>query len=645
LLFTIQKALLGIFLCFLLVPAAAAADSTPAAPGEAQRIISFLNQTIVWYQQQLSLQQVASEPSDILYVNENRELADESLRQSFDFARARAQILNATVTGASPNSDPNSPASRYQSMMVAVNNIDQQLKQTQSEVDDIRRRLQSARGRTRTKLEASLAELQSEIELLQTRRDAMRNMMQFLSTTTANAFGTGTLSSQIEELAKTVPVALTSNDKAPVSPRPSNNAQPTGAATQRKTEPSGILSLITDLIALQRKKDSIEQAIDSTNSLSDAAKAIRAPLVSELRALMTKGDELAKAADTADPATLAQQKKHLDALTAQFKQYSAAVLPLGKQSILLDIYKRTLGNWEHDVVAQHRAELKGLILRLVILGILIGLIAGVSEVWRKATFRYVHDARRRYQFLLLRRIVVWVVIAIVVAFSFAAELGTLATFAGLLTAGVAVALQNVILSVAGYFFLIGRYGVRVGDRVQIGGVTGDVIDIGLVRIHIMEAIPGASDVRPTGRVVVFSNAVVFQPNAGLFKQIPGTNFVWHEITLILAADSNYHHVEEKLMDAVRKVYSQYQAEMEAQRQRMEQSLTGVSIRPLGPESRLRLTQSGLEVMIRYPVVLNNAAAIDDEMTRALLDAISHEPRLRLVGSGTPNIQVITEKVS
>jgi small-conductance mechanosensitive channel len=417
------------------------------------------------------------------------------------------------------------------------------------------------------------------------------------------------------------------------------------AAPQRKPEPSGILSLITDLIALQRKKESIDQAIDSTNSLSEAANSIRAPLVAELRALMQKGDELSKAADTADPATLAQQKKELDALTAQFKQYSAAVLPLGKQAVLLDVYKRTLNNWESSVVAQHRSELKSLILRLVILGIVIGLIAGVSEVWRKATFRYIHDARRRYQFLLLRRIVVWIVIAIVVAFAFAAELGTLATFAGLLTAGVAVALQNVILSVAGYFFLIGRYGVRVGDRVQIGGVTGDVIDIGLVRIHIMEAISGASDVRPTGRVVVFSNSVVFQPNSGLFKQIPGTNFVWHEITLILPADSNYQPVEERLMDAVRKVYAEYQADMEAQRRRMEQSLTGVSIRPLGPESRLRLTQTGLEVVIRYPVVLDKAAAIDDEMTRALLDAIAREPRLRLVGTGTPNIQIIAEKAS
>jgi small-conductance mechanosensitive channel len=198
------------------------------------------------------------------------------------------------------------------------------------------------------------------------------------------------------------------------------------------------------------------------------------------------------------------------------------------------------------------------------------------------------------------------------------------------------------LSVAGYFFLIGRYGVRVGDRVQIGGVTGDVIDIGLVRIHIMEAISGTSEVRPTGRVVVFSNAVVFQPNAGLFKQIPGTNFVWHELKLTLAADSNYQEVEHRLVDAVQKVYEEYQADMEAQRRRMEQSLAGVSIRALQPESRLHLTQTGLEVEIRYPVPLSNATEIDDAMTRAVLDAIARKPRLRLVGSGTPNIQTVTE---
>ena len=73
--------------------------------------------------------------------------------------------------------------------------------------------------------------------------------------------------------------------------------------------------------------------------------------------------------------------------------------------------------------------------------------------------RYVRETRRRYQFLLFRRIVIWIVVGAIIAFTFATEMGSVATFAGLLTAGVAVALQNVILSVAGYFFLIGKYGI------------------------------------------------------------------------------------------------------------------------------------------------------------------------------------------
>ena len=230
------------------------------------------------------------------------------------------------------------------------------------------------------------------------------------------------------------------------------------------------------------------------------------------------------------------------------------------------------------------------------------------------------------------------------AVSFASELGTLATFAGLLTAGVAVALQNVILSVAGYFFLIGKYGVRVGDRVQVCGVTGQVIDIGLVRLHLME-IDGSSSMRPTGRVVVFSNAVIFQPNAGLFKQIPGTKFDWHEITLTVAPDSDYRHVEERLMTAVNVVFTDYSDGIDSQRRNMEQNLRTLSAKKLLPESRLRLTQSGLEVIIRYPVELDNAAEVDDRITRELLDAIESEPKLRLVGSSTPNLQVIREDVA
>jgi small-conductance mechanosensitive channel len=315
---------------------------------------------------------------------------------------------------------------------------------------------------------------------------------------------------------------------------------------------------------------------------------------------------------------------------------------LGKQAILLDLYKRSLQNWRNSVQGEYTAALKALSLRIGVLGIILAVILVISDLWRKATFRYIQDARRRYQFLLLRRIVVWALIALIIAVAFASELGSLATFAGLLTAGVAVALQNVILSVAGYFFLIGKYGVRVGDRVQVAGVTGDVVDIGLVRLHLMEVGGSGSWARPTGRVVVFSNAVVFQANAGLFKQIPGTKFVWHELSLTLAPDSDYRQVEKRMMDAVNKIFSEYRDRMESQRQHMERALSPVSVQELGPASRVRLAQNGVEIVIRYPVELDQADEIDDRITRELLLATGREPKLKIIGSGVTTAQPVEE---
>lgn len=624
--------------CCLLILAQPSSKAQSSPPSEAQSIISFLNQTIVWYHQLTSLQQLATEPSDLLFLNDNRQIADDAVGLAFDFARARAQTLN--TQGQETAAGQNSSTGRLTAL---ANKSDQQVKDLQAEIDNIRRQLETATGSKRTALQASLSETQSEQQLAATRRDTVRNILSFAESNAAAAGGPETLQAQIDELARTVPVASSSdkNGTATTSNNQAAKIQVTDAAPRNQAS-TGIINLVTDLFELHRKSEALDQAGRLTDNLGKQARTMRDPLLAQIKQLAAQGDRLASEPDSTDPKILAQQKKQVDALTAQFKQLSVAMVPLIKQSVLLDVYNRNLANWRNSVETEYHTELKSFILRLVILGIILGLIAALSQVWKRATFRYVRDVRRRYQFMLLRRIVIWIVVAIVIAAAFATELGTLATFAGLLTAGVAVALQNVILSVAGYFFLIGRYGVRVGDRVQIAGVTGDVIDIGLVRLHIMEVGSEGVDARATGRVVVFSNAVVFQPNAGLFKQIPGTNFVWHQISLTLAADSNYHVVEQRMMEAINKVYSEYKDSMEAQRRRMEQNLSGIPVRPLDPESRLRLTQGGLEVVIRYPLDLTNAAQIDDHMARALLDAIAKEPRLRLVGSGTPNIQPVMD---
>jgi small-conductance mechanosensitive channel len=260
-----------------------------------------------------------------------------------------------------------------------------------------------------------------------------------------------------------------------------------------------------------------------------------------------------------------------------------------------------------------------------------------SIVWRWLTDRYVTDIRRRGQVMAARRLVLTVLVLIVLMVNFSEEIGSAATVVGFAAAGIAVALQNVILSIAGYFFLIGRFGIKAGDRVQIGGVTGDVIYIGLVKLSLMELGGTGTHLEPTGRVVVFSNSIVFQQSGNFFKQAPGTSFVWNEVRLTLAPDVDYRLAEKRLIDAVDEVFARYRDRVMRDYRHLERDLN-IMLETPKPQSRLHLSQNGLEIVIRYPAEIYGAPQITDEITRRLLDAINREPSLRLAARGIENIQ-------
>jgi small-conductance mechanosensitive channel len=610
-------------------------NSGSTAP-DRSAILQFLDQTINWYRQADVERQIATEPNDIIAVNDNRPLADQIVRSAFDFARAAADLA-----AAKSNQAQNPEGARYQSLRDLAAKLDQQIQQTQAELRSDRQKLEHSTGKKRQELEATIGELQSEIDLANARRDIIRNMADFVEGS-SGVLGVSSLRGQIDALARTVAVEVSGTTNG-ASSNPAGNppSRPAPVVSASKPEPSGIWGLTADLFSLSGKVHSISDRINATDSLARVNQQLLDPLVTRLKELTQQSDAIAQQADTADPITLAQQKKELDSLTAQFKQVSAAMLPLSKQSILMDLYKRGLMNWQASVKARYRSDLRGLLIRLLLLAAALGFVLGAAELWRRAIFRYVQETRRRYQFLLIRRIVMWFSITMVVAFSFASQLGSVATFAGLITAGVAVALQNVILSVAGYFFLIGKFGIRVGDRVQISGVTGEVVEVGLVRLQLMELSGGGSEI-PTGRVVAFSNSIVFQPTSGLFKQIPGTNFMWHEITVTLPGDSEYNKVEKNLTDVVDRVFADYKDDIERQRRQMERTLGYTSPGEFRPRTRLRFTGTGLEAVIRYPVTLENATEIDDRITRELLDALAKDNQQKSTGQGTPTLKLRTD---
>ncbi len=605
------------------------APSAPGASPDAGKIIQFVSHTISWYRQLAIEQKQVTQPSDVTFVQENRRVADQVVQLAFEYARGQAQLRSKQQ----PNQQPQSqPSDQSQRLTQALQKVEQQFQDTQAELQSVREKLANAAPTKRHALQSQVDELQSELGLLDARRDALQSMVEFVNTSSSGSGSVG-LRAQIEELARSVPAVLNRGQGGGQGETKPEQSSSQNNIIDVRSLPSGIWGLASDLIRLSGKLHTLKDEIASTEDLQATAKALQAPLLDYLRTLIQQGDQLFAAADTADPAQLAQQKKQLDALTAQFRQTTAGLLPLSKINVLLGIYQTTLKNWRESVRDEEHDELRQLLLRLGLLAVLIGLLWGIGEIWRRTTFRYVHDVRRRYQFLLLRRVVLWTATGLIIVLTFASQLGSAVTFAGLITAGVAVALQSVLVSVVGYFFLIGKYGLRVGDRVQIEGVTGEVVEIGLVRIHLME-LGGAGESQPSGRIVAFSNSIVFQA-AGVFKQIPGTNFVWHELKLTLAPETDYQAARERITQTVDSVLGNYREKIEAQRRSLERNLTTISAAELEPRIRLHYTSGGIEASIRFPVEIATASEIDDHLMRELIAAAGREPKLKIVSAEMP----------
>jgi small-conductance mechanosensitive channel/prefoldin subunit 5 len=612
----------------ILVTTALAQANPPApmpAPQDNGKIIQFLSTTVSWYRQRSAEEKLANEPADLTFEQENNTISAQVVQQAFEYGRNEAQRQSKRQPAMTQQS---ANTGQYQRLAEALQKVEQEIQDTQTELQTNREKLPRSVGAKRRTIEAQIEELQGELGLLNARHDALQTMSEFVSSSgSGNRLG---LRAQVEELARSVPAVLSATSNANAS---ASKTQPTSILAP-KAPPSGIWGLSTDLLHLSGKRRTLAGMLDSTEALRKSADDLRAPLISDMQNLIHQGDQLFAAADTATAAGLAEQTQHLDALTGQFKQVTSTLLPLSKVGVLLGIYETTLKNWRESIRTEERDDLRQLLLRLGVLALMILLVFVLGEVWRRASFRYVHDGRRRYQFLLMRRIVIWTSVVIIVILAFASELGSVVTFAGLITAGIAVAMQNVITSIVGYFFLIGKYGLRVGDRVTIAGVTGEVVEIGLVRIHVME-LAGTNDAQPSGRIVAFSNSIVFQPTAGIFKQIPGTNFVWHELKLTLASETDYQAAKERIVKAVDSALGHYRDNIAAQRRLVEQNLTSVSAGELQAKVRLHYTASGIEATVRYPVELEKAADVDDHLMRELLATVEKEPKLKLISAEMP----------
>jgi small-conductance mechanosensitive channel len=601
-----------------------AAQDFPALNRDA--ILGHLNAVITWYRDADRVQAVGL-PSDEIYEETTRHLAAEVVRLAFQWARAEAAVIGATEKSLNANQAPTPPAQQQDLTQIAAR-ISAEIDNTQSRLDDLNKQLTSAPRSKRNALLAERERLQGELALDKAVQDAVQKMAAFAEGAT-DTVSEG-LEGSINQLARSVPEVFATK-AVPQTPAKASSS-PSALANS-----SGLIGQAITLMGRMRSVHEIDQMIKESDRLREDAENLRKPLRQTLTAIIQRGRDLANTQDPAQNAQKEDARHEYQDLITRFKQLSNAALPLSQEILLLEQSRATYIEWRRSIVRESADTLRSLLIRVVGIAVALGIVAILSDVWRRLTFRYIHDPRRRRQFLLLRRFVVGFLVSVVLIMGFVSEFSSLATFAGFATAGIAVALQALLLSVAAYFFVVGRYGIRVGDRISIAGVTGDVVDIGLVRLYLMELAGTSVDLYPTGRIVVFSNSVLFQPGTPLFKQVPGTEYTWHELAVTLAPGGNYKLVQDKISSTVNSVYEQYRERIERQLSGIDRQLE-IQLKSPRPEAKLQLADNGVEFLVRYPVDIRTASEIDDHVTRAVVDLVNSDPALTSAIAGPPKIR-------
>ncbi|MGC9347782.1 MAG: mechanosensitive ion channel family protein [Anaerolineae bacterium] len=198
-------------------------------------------------------------------------------------------------------------------------------------------------------------------------------------------------------------------------------------------------------------------------------------------------------------------------------------------------------------------------------------------------------------------------------------LGTGSSFTvamGILGAGIAFASQEVIGSFSGFISIVGSSMYRIGDRVSIGEVTGDVVDISLLRTSLLEVGEWVKADQPTGRIVTIANRAVFSDPVFNYTKI--WPYIWDEITIPITYNSDWRRALEIMLEHGEEYTAHLQAAAQAGLDALDRRYPAFEDTPVTPSLYTVMTDNWIEMTMRYVVEARQRREVKAELHRELL---------------------------
>lgn len=248
----------------------------------------------------------------------------------------------------------------------------------------------------------------------------------------------------------------------------------------------------------------------------------------------------------------------------------------------------------------------------------------LSTSLKRLILKTTPDPAKRYFSQKVIRYFLGFVFSIILLFLWVEQGNELATYIGILSAGLAIALQDPIANFAGWLFIILRRPFSIGDRIEVGSHRGDVIDSRLFMFTILEIGNWVQADQSTGRIIHIPNSAVFKQPIANYNQ--GFDFLWNEIPIVLTFESDWKRGEEILTNILKET-TEVLGNHAYSEVNKASSQYSVHFKVLTPIVWVAVEDFGICLTLRYVCKPRERRSSEDKLWRKILDSFSNEPHL------------------
>jgi small-conductance mechanosensitive channel len=251
-------------------------------------------------------------------------------------------------------------------------------------------------------------------------------------------------------------------------------------------------------------------------------------------------------------------------------------------------------------------------------------------------FKQIRDDKTRYTVSRVSYILFIVILLIVLVIIWVPDPTSLIVALSVIGAGVAIALQDVFKNFVGGFIVIGTRLYEVGDRIEIGGETGDVIDIGIMTTSLLEIRGWIQGDQPTGRVTLVPNGkVISQPVHNYTKD---HNFIWEELTIPITYGSDWERARDIILSIVKRETMDITKQAEKEINRLGEKYY-FPPRMVEPSIYITLTSNWITFDVRYVTLVKERRILHNRLSTLILQELQREKEIT-IASETSTITVV-----